>query len=530
MNNEMLAVTQHGALADADLLTRSRRGDERAYAELYSRHREAAFAAARCLTRSSNDAHDLVAEAFAKVLETLRRGGGPEVALRPYLLTTIRNLFYDRSRKAQRETVVADVPESPQLGGVDIVETALAMTAFKSLPERWQLVIWHTEVERQPASEVAVLLGIAPNAVAALAYRAREGLRQAFLQAHLAVGVPEQCQFTHDHLGAYVRDGLGDRDRGKLDSHLTQCERCRTVLAELRDEGTRLRGLLIPAIVGVSAGDYLHLLGGASWWSLTTLFRLFRRATVTQQALSTAAAVTIAGVVAVGGVGIATGLSGADNRSIAAPADVSRAQQSAGPSSQPPVTRASSTVTTLVATPTQVLTTQVAAVTTTTNSASSQVSGGASRSTGANSRTASTLPNPTTPPTSDGISTTRVTTGTSPTTTPQQPTTTVTAPTTTVTTSSPTTPPDRPSSFAVSVELVGRAEPGARATVLVHVVNLGPDDAAAPHITFRLPPGVSAGVTNGSAWTCSGEPVLECDGPPLKLLHRSTFTVAATMS
>src|SRR5204862_514218 len=85
--------------------------------------------------------------------------------------------------------------------------------------------------ERQPAAEVGPLLGLAPNAVAALAYRAREGLRQAYLQAHLQLPPPDACRETITKLGAYVRDGLSARDRRKVDEHLKQCERCTAVPA-----------------------------------------------------------------------------------------------------------------------------------------------------------------------------------------------------------------------------------------------------------------------------------------------------------
>ena len=51
--------------------------------------------------------------------------------------------------------------------------------AFASLPERWQAVLWHTEIEGARPADVAPLLGLTANSVAALAYRAREGLRQA---------------------------------------------------------------------------------------------------------------------------------------------------------------------------------------------------------------------------------------------------------------------------------------------------------------------------------------------------------------
>ena len=58
-----------------------------------------ARAAARSLTRSTADADDAVAEAFARVLAVMRRGGGPEVAMRPYLMTVVRNVCFDRAKR-----------------------------------------------------------------------------------------------------------------------------------------------------------------------------------------------------------------------------------------------------------------------------------------------------------------------------------------------------------------------------------------------------------------------------------------------
>jgi DNA-directed RNA polymerase specialized sigma24 family protein len=43
-----------------------------------------------------------VAEAFAKVLGTPRAGGGPDSAFRAYLLTTVRHVRYDRTRRERR--------------------------------------------------------------------------------------------------------------------------------------------------------------------------------------------------------------------------------------------------------------------------------------------------------------------------------------------------------------------------------------------------------------------------------------------
>ena len=157
--------------------------------ELYQRHVNAANRLARQLARGS-DADDLVSEAFTKVMLLLQAGQGPDVAFRAYLLTAVRRLHVDRVRGEARLTTSDDMtafdPGIPfQDTAVDQFESGAAARAFASLPERWQLVLWHLEVEGQKPADIAPLLGMSPNSVSALAYRAREGLRQAFLSAHL---------------------------------------------------------------------------------------------------------------------------------------------------------------------------------------------------------------------------------------------------------------------------------------------------------------------------------------------------------
>lgn len=175
-----MAVRQ---LDDAELIDSTRAGDAEAYGELYRRHYHAGRAAAQALTRNRCDADDLISEAFARVLRASRSGGGPDVSFRPYLVAAVRNVFYDRVR-CNRELPSDDVFDEMNLllatAVNDHEHDASVTAALALLPKRWQRVLWHTEVEGRSAAEIAPLLGLAPNAVAALAYRAREGLRRAY--------------------------------------------------------------------------------------------------------------------------------------------------------------------------------------------------------------------------------------------------------------------------------------------------------------------------------------------------------------
>ncbi|MFD0491135.1 sigma-70 family RNA polymerase sigma factor [Saccharopolyspora spinosporotrichia] len=261
--------------SDAELIEAVRHGSTDAYGELYQRHVTAAYNMARQVARSAAETDDLVSEAFAKVLDTLRAGRGPTTAFRAYLLTAVRNTAYDRTRRDKKLHLAPDVTEvsGADVGvpftdtAVDGLERTLAAQAFSRLPERWQTVLWHVEIEGQSPSEVAPLLGLTANGVSALAYRAREGLRQAYLQVHLgqlesAPGV-EHCRATMDRLGAWTRQGLSKRETAQVENHLDGCDRCRALAGELAEVNGALHSIIGPLVLGAGAAGYLAVSGGA---------------------------------------------------------------------------------------------------------------------------------------------------------------------------------------------------------------------------------------------------------------------------
>ena len=267
--------------SDAELISACRSGDPAAYGVLYERHLAAALRLARQLTRSPADADDVVAETFARVLGAMRRGFGPSEAFRPYLLTALRRVVIDLQRARPAEV---PLDEAGQLAepfidpAVANLERSLLARAIRSLPERWLTVLWHTEVEQAKPAEVALLLGVTPNGVAALRYRAREGLRQAYLQMHLRERTRPECAPFAGKLAAHVRGGLSSRDAYRVSCHLTGCTACREAHAELAIMNSSLRGQLAPVILGGGAAAYLAGGAGAgrlaAAWSRGPLRRL----------------------------------------------------------------------------------------------------------------------------------------------------------------------------------------------------------------------------------------------------------------
>lgn len=289
--------------SDADLITAVRGGDTAAFGLLFERHRDAAERLSRQLTQRG-DADDLVSESFMKVLAQLQGGKGPDTAFRAYLLTSIRRLHIDRIRATKRVDVT-DEPERLDRGEA-FVDTAVAgfeqgaaARAFASLPERWQLALWHVDVEGQRPAEVAPLLGMSANSVSALLYRAREGLRQAFLQFHLTEATSTQCQWTTERLGSHVRDGLGTREATRVDGHLDECRRCMGVYLELREVASDLRGVLGPILLGGAFGAYSAATSAAHKGLFAAAWESTRSTAgqATSSGANVAASVAVAGVV-----------------------------------------------------------------------------------------------------------------------------------------------------------------------------------------------------------------------------------------
>lgn len=327
------------APSDAELILGVRGGDLDAYGALYERHAAAARRLARQFLSSPNDAEDVVADAFARVLAVLRGGGGPDSMFRAYLFTVVRNVAAEVGRRDRRLQVTDDdacfeaamvaaaSPEDPALDGFE--QTVVAQ-AYRSLPERWQAVLWYTEVERIPPAQVAPILGLTANGVSALAYRAREALRVGYLQQHLSHAPTDSCRDVNALLGGYVRGSLAKREVGKVEAHLETCGDCRSLVLELSDVAHGMRGVIAPLVLGVAglgvlgalpvgllAGAGAGAAAGAAGGSVTvgaaagagTAAASTATASTAVAAVVGGSSVAAAGAVAVAAVGVGVALS-----------------------------------------------------------------------------------------------------------------------------------------------------------------------------------------------------------------------------
>ena len=257
---------------DDELLAQARAGNSEAFGVLFERHRLVAVRLARSIT-DRVDPEDVVEEAFVRIFAALRGSGGPTSNFRAYLLTAVRRQAIDQGRASANlipsEDKISELEshesdESPALDGV----TEELRRALTRLPERWRLALWKTEVEGVKPRELGPELKLSANAAAALVYRAREGLREAYLLENVSGRVLPDCETFIELLPGHVRGYLRGARARSVDEHLSTCVHCTLRVSEITALSNRFNSLnlgtglavLAPVVLGGGAARALGLL------------------------------------------------------------------------------------------------------------------------------------------------------------------------------------------------------------------------------------------------------------------------------
>ena len=294
--------------SDTDLISSVRLGDPSAFAELYSRHAAAVRTVAGYYTSDAATADDLTSDAFERMLRMLQSGRGPDVSFRAYIYTIVRRLALEHAEGARQVTVTDDFTPyeardaviDPTSGGF---ETRMVASAFSSLPERWQAALWYLEVERMRPAEIGVILGLSANGVSALAYRAREALRSAYLQAHVSPEAARRgCSTVRGSLGAWVAGSLSDRDARRVREHVASCDECPAIVDELKDVGHGLRAFVAPLLIGGAAAGGLAAVSASG--GSASAAAVASGSTATALAAVTGVAAAVAGAVALSAIAV----------------------------------------------------------------------------------------------------------------------------------------------------------------------------------------------------------------------------------
>lgn len=175
------------AFSETELITAVRAGEPEAVGILYRTYRDPMLHFATALLHDGHGAEDVFHEAFTKTISAILHGHGPLDTLGPYLFRAVRTAtagwraHYAREAPAPESELTQQPDPRPGPGPTsDPLGIEHVQTAFQSLPPRWQLILWYTEVENLPPRRIAPLLGLTPNAASALLHRARKGLRAAY--------------------------------------------------------------------------------------------------------------------------------------------------------------------------------------------------------------------------------------------------------------------------------------------------------------------------------------------------------------
>ncbi len=258
---------------DSALITSARAGDQQAFAALHRTHYRRALHEARKILPNLLDAEDCVSAAFASTFMAMRKGGGPTEAFKPYLLTSVRNsaLQLVRLRRYTSEQATDEVEPAPHVDLYEIGADPAVRNAFQSLPVRWREVLWKTEIEGRAPRELAEELAMSANSVAALAKRARDGFRKAYLTE--AIG-PDPHPWAVERLDAYRAGTLDPRARDLVELHVENCARCDDILAPVPISAASIGIVLLAA--GASAPAYGALVGSAAGATLVGRIRQLR--------------------------------------------------------------------------------------------------------------------------------------------------------------------------------------------------------------------------------------------------------------
>ncbi|MEV0209487.1 RICIN domain-containing protein [Streptomyces sp. NPDC050788] len=245
--------------SDRDLLARLTKGPDsgRATALLLARHWRATFDyAVICCASGEDPASMAAAAAFQRVL-----GRPADGALRPQLLTAVRDTVKEWAADDGISVLLPELRKPTGGRGLRAARSVtperrrLAERAFGALPGASQCLLWHTEVEAEPISVPAGLLGVDPGTARAALDQAREQFRAGSVRAHGELAPGRECRFYNRLLDVPIRRGgalLPD-----VQQHLMACRYCRHAAEQLSHFEGGLEELLAETVLGWGARRYL---------------------------------------------------------------------------------------------------------------------------------------------------------------------------------------------------------------------------------------------------------------------------------
>jgi RNA polymerase sigma-70 factor (ECF subfamily) len=186
--------------ADAELLGLIASGDVRAIGELYDRYSPTLFPIALRILRDRSEAEDIVHDAFVAVNERASQYAAERGSVIAWLVTLVRNLSIDRTRRRERRGTLArevlshEPPASardPERLTSDASEREKIRRALASLPQAQRETLEVAFFEGLSYPEIAARENVPLGTIKSRAARALAALRDALAIEGVAAPGPE---------------------------------------------------------------------------------------------------------------------------------------------------------------------------------------------------------------------------------------------------------------------------------------------------------------------------------------------------
>lgn len=190
---------------EGQVLEGLRRGDDDAFERVYHRYGARMLATARRLLGNEEDARDAVQEAMLSAFKAVGRfEGGSQIGTWLHRIVVNAALMRLRTRKRKPEASIEELLPNYQADGHRSLQAmdepfpdqaleraqlmALLRACVAELPETYRQVYVLRDVEELSSEEVALAMGLTPNAVKIRLHRARQAL-MTLVQRRYAAGV-----------------------------------------------------------------------------------------------------------------------------------------------------------------------------------------------------------------------------------------------------------------------------------------------------------------------------------------------------
>lgn len=234
--------------SDHQLLQAVRSAEHTAYSELLVRHGEAASRLA-VITQPAA-AERTASLAFTEAHNRILTSTTPVEFFRRSLLESVCELADPAWYEKQGDRQLDDELAAQLSCSVPVLQGA-----FDSLPEAWQLLLWHTDVEGDTAQDIAKFTGNSTAKNAEHTGTARLALHRAYVD-HRAKDLASNCRVMAQRLTGYVHRSLTSRQTDEVGKHLESCLPCTGVKLELQSIHAAFPYAVTIAVLGPAGISY----------------------------------------------------------------------------------------------------------------------------------------------------------------------------------------------------------------------------------------------------------------------------------